>query len=196
MILRVIAPPTWEPVAFEEVWDHLRLSDDYDAQGVLDALKAAREQAEHKLGLSLSTRTLEVMTDPLPPDRFTPPGVWQPDGSVLLPFGPVQAVTQIAYTPYGATVETTLLPADFPLAGDRVFAVSWPSTYALGKSLRIRYTAGYEAKTDVPRPIRQWIKLQAAALLENRERVAPGPGVADLSGWADELLSPFVSRVA
>lgn len=142
MEFKVITPPSSEPVTLPEVRLNLRLTaDDTTAEDTLLSawISAARQQAEHYMGVCLMTCTLEAVCDEFPDDE---------DDELELPRGPATAITSIKYTD-PAGVEQTLSSSLYSLSTygearrvDLAYGQVWPSTQDIPNAVRVRYQAG------------------------------------------------------
>jgi uncharacterized phiE125 gp8 family phage protein len=173
---KVIDGPVTEPLSIAECRAHLEAQayEDTDVDPVDDDmiagwLAAAREYCEDFLGLSLSTRTLEVALDTFP--TSTSPGGTE----IEIPMGPVREVLSISW---GDESDEEVAAADFLLDDYRKpnrvkpVAAAWPSVTASTNAVKIRYLAGYGVDSDggeaLPRVLRSAILLVLGHLYENR----------------------------
>jgi uncharacterized phiE125 gp8 family phage protein len=181
MGLRVITPPSVEPVTLAEAKQHLRVDTDADDALIASLVSAAREECEHLLERALAPQTLQLLLDEWPV-------------AIQLPKPPLVSVTSVEYVdPTGALVvlpgsqyaldqgqePSWLLPA---------IDVDWPETAQFANVVRVEYVAGYEA-ADCPPLIKQWIKLRVGTLYAYREADAERAPVA--SGFADRLIDRY-----
>lgn len=182
--MKLITPPTVEPITLAEARSHLRVTHTDEDALITALITAARADAENELQRSLITQTREIARDAFP-------------DAIELTFGPVIAVTSVKFDDL-AGIEQTLDPATYRLDTFRLTGrlvpdpeYSWPETRQHVNAVRVRYTAGYgPAATDVPAPIRQWILLRIGTLFEHRESVAAGVTVATVP-YVDRLLDPY-----
>jgi uncharacterized phiE125 gp8 family phage protein len=192
MGIRVITPPTSEPVTLDEVKAWARIDDTTDeaANTATDALisslvTAAREEAEQTVGRSILEQTLELTLERFP--------CW--GRSIELPRPPLTDVASVTYFDAGnATVvmdeaayvlldaSEAVPPSIYPAPGG-----FWPDAYHRPDAVRIRYTAGWPNAAAVPENIKTWIKLRVSTLWANRESIVAG----NVSASAVEMPGRF-----
>jgi uncharacterized phiE125 gp8 family phage protein len=161
--VRVVTPPTTEPVTIQEAKAQLHIgASDVSFDVELSAMiAAAREEWERDTSTALITRTLEHR---LP--RWL--------DVVRLTVRPAIAVTSIAYIDSNGDTQT-VSTNDYYLDGDQVrFKKTFiePSLEDRSEAVRITYTAGYGvASTACPELDRMAIKLSLANRFENRDMI-------------------------
>lgn len=185
MALRVVIAPAELPVTLSEVEGHLRADLSADTSLIDIYIAAVTGKAESYLKRSIITQTLELAIDSFPV------------GKLHLPAGKVQSIVSVKYTDIDGN-EQTVDPAIYRLTdSDNVLLAydkSWPEYRADAESIKIRYTAGYGLRADVPAQVKAWILMNVATLYENRESVIVGSGgVIDLNTIANGLLDPLVN---
>jgi len=160
---QLVSGPAVEPVTVAEQKAFSRVEYADDDNIIVGVLKAARECVENATNRRLITQTW----------RHYPAN----PRDIILPFGPVQAVTSV--TLYDETGSAHLLaPSDYDAD-----IISEPATLKVrnlqGVSLRwtnplaVEFVCGYgDSGTTVPESIRQAIMLLAAHWYENRVAVA------------------------
>lgn len=185
MRLKLITPPTAEPLTLLEAAQHLKLADtQVQADGLEDKalvqalIQATREAVENYTNRQLMEATYELVCDDLE--------------NVTLPKAPFKAIVSIHYTNNQDVL--TLLPAANYTVLDggepAVILVKKPSDYKKTlNGVKIRFTAGYvkeETTTDnlgnttttkvpiVPESLKAAMKLLIGHLYENREEVTIG----------------------
>ena len=169
--LRVVTPPSVEPVSVAEVKAQARV-DLADEDTLIEGyIRAARETLERLLWRAFITQTLELTLDG-----------WPEGSEIRLPRPPLQSVTAVRYTTEDGTLKTldpALYVVDAASEPGRVVlkrGKSWPSeTLVPAAGVKVEYVAGYgDQASDVPEPIRQAILLLAAHWYEHREAVSDG----------------------
>lgn len=194
MSLKVITPPTTEPVSLQEAKLHLRViaavsdtaAHPEDAL-ITSLIVAARQGAEHLTGRALMPQTLELALD-----GFT--------DKIKLPRPPFASVTSITYVDLDGQTQT-LAPENYVIDDYReparilpLYFVSgwrgWPSTRCQPNAVLIRYQAGYANAAAVPDEIKSWMLLRIGMLYANRESVATGVTVASIP-HVDRLLDAY-----
>jgi uncharacterized phiE125 gp8 family phage protein len=172
---RVIDSPESEPVTLEEVKTHLRIDGSDEDSYLTSLIVVARTICEAYAGLSFLTQTRVVKLDKL-------------CGDVILPYGPVQSVSDFIYldgdgTEQAIASDTYTLDTQSGLTKIRV-TENWPDTNRTLNNVAITYVAGYET---VPEVIKHAIKMQVATLYENRQDEVVGQ-VGHMIGWSSQAL--------
>jgi len=198
MGIKVISPPTAEPISIEEARLHLRL-DAYDSppvhpdDSIVTALiSAAREWAENFTGRAISPVTLEIALDEFP----------RLNEGIELPRPPLISVDSVRYTDEDGDQQTMATseystdtyqePSWLMPAQD----TDWPSTDTVFNAVKIRYEAGYSTPGDSPDPnplpksIKQAILLMLSHLYENREETSIVK-LEQIPLGAEALLRPY-----
>jgi uncharacterized phiE125 gp8 family phage protein len=198
MGIKVITPPTGEPIGRVDCQRHLRLDGCFDSPPYAhpeDALiegylGAAREFAELYTRRALATQTLELALDAFP------------SAAIELPGGTIQSITSVSYVDIDGTAQTIdtanfvlddysepawLLPAD---------GFTWPSTQSVVNAVKVRFVAGYSIADDspqtypLPKSIRAALLLMLGHLYENREDTTAGVKVEQIPTGSLALLNP------
>lgn len=173
--LRLVVPPTEEPVTLEAAKVHLRVEHDADDALISAQITAAREWAEGFTGLKVLEQTWDVLLQSCPPSFYR------------IPVGPVRSVVSITYRTGDDIVAT--VPTDaYYLAGEDLHLVpgaSWPGAAV---SIVIRVMVGVATVDEVPRAIRQAILLVVGHWYANREAINIGNIVTPIPLAAESLL--------
>jgi uncharacterized phiE125 gp8 family phage protein len=190
--MRLIIPPTTEPITLAEAKLHLRVDNDLagpppahtDDPLITALITAAREQAEAFTRRAFVTQTWEIYLDRWPQKRF-----------IELPFPPLQSVTGVFYTLSG-DVEAEFADVVVNLPGRQIVLAdnkSWPAGTLTGSNpIRVRFVVGYGDAAAVPASVKAAMLLTIGHLYANRESVIVGATVAELPQAVDALLrSPF-----
>jgi len=168
MYLRLVTPPTIEPVTLEEVKLHLRVDGTEEDSLISALITAARQKAEEYTKRAFITQSWELALD-------------SASGKVYLPRPPVQAINEVILD--GEIVSTE----NYALVGQDVFYAKIPLNAVNPAGLVIRYTSGYgNTATDVPQAIRQAIMMLVAHLYEHR-----GDEAEEIPAMIKILLQPF-----
>lgn len=178
--MRVVVPPTTEPVTLEEA----RLQCSIDAEGsppshpadpMLERLiTASRERCEMYLGRAIAPQTIEYAYDEFP----------AANGSFEVHYQPLLAVDSIWY--YDSDMVSLMLdPSYYTFNVDaypgRIILntdLSWPIAYEMASAVRVRYVAGYAApgtsptEPALPAGIKTAILLMVATMWKNRENLS------------------------
>lgn len=186
MSLLLITDAATEPVTLAEARLHLRLASDYTTEdATISALiKAARRMAEHELGRALITQTWEEVLDAFPADE------------IELTMPKVLAITSIKYIDTDE-VEQTITSTNYSLDSSKLpgwvkpaYGLDWPTDVLDSTNVvRVRYTAGYGAASDVPEEIKTWMKLQIEAMWRTRGSFITGVSVSEVPNrWVASML--------
>lgn len=189
-MLKVITPPTVEPVSVAEakLQAVIGIADDDDLLEIM--ISAVREQGENLTSRSFAPQTLEIMLDEFPS--------WE----IELPKGPVTSITSVKYIDEDGVEQTLVSGTDYVGDTDSLIAKvqpiyqgEWPDTYQQPNAVRVRYEAGWTAST-VPDAIKQWMLVRVASLYAQRENHVVGSGVGIKVGrmghdFADALLDRY-----
>ena len=168
MGVKVITPATAQ-LTLAEMRLHLRLDESFgtdDNLMLLAMLASAVDYCEHYTGRSIGAQTLEIALDAFPAC------------GIVLPNGPVTAITSITYTNVS---QLTLAPAAYVI-DDYGLQTSvlpkaytqWPATDGTLLGIKIRYVAG-----GVRPAVRSALLLMVAHLYENREATNIGRANTD-----------------
>lgn len=186
MTLKLITPPSEEPITLAEAKAQCRIDSDETADDAfLQALiKAAREMAEHQTGRAFVTQTLELVLDGF-------------HAAFVLRRPPTIAIESVKFLD-STGVQQTLNPVDTLLDNDSepgylvpAYGKTWPDSYPVPNAVRVRYTAGYGDRTKVPESIKQWMLLMIGTGYANRETVVQGQISTLGRQYWDALLDPY-----
>lgn len=186
MRVRVVTPPSVEPITLAEARLHLRvdtIGGTHPDDTLIERLiSAARAWAEKHTGLALAPQTWEAASNSFPAD------------DEILPGGAVDAIVSVKYREDAAGVETTLGASVYyldPFDGtlSLAYGESWPSVRAVPNGVRILYTVGVGLVDD---DVRAAMLLVIGHLYANREDSAERQ-ISSIPMGAISLLS--LSRV-
>lgn len=193
MNLRVITPPTVEPVSVAQANFHLRLTveaDDVSPQpedALVGALiTAARQAAENFLNRPVAEATFELRS-----------GCFD----VEIPASPVSELVSVIYTDTDG-LPVTVSPSLYRLAGPvdapelrLAYAASWPTDVRdEDDAVAVQFVAGYGSAYPLPAPIYQAILLIVGHLYENREDTSTA-NLKELPMGSRYLLNPYRVRM-
>lgn len=164
MALKLITAPAIEPVGLQEALNFLQIDYAPDSTVVTDMIAVARRQAEIITGRQLISATWELRMDTFP-------------ATIYLPNPPLQSITTFKYLDASGVEQSLVENTNFivdaysePARLTPAFGEVWPVSYSVFNAVRVKYLCGYGVlATDVPGPIRAWIKTFIGALYENRE---------------------------
>lgn len=200
--LTMISGPALEPVTWAEAQDFLKLSGTGEQTLVELMIAAARQAVEELTGRMLISQQWELRLDGWPP--VAKAEVRGDSGCQIIPLGG-QVVVKLPRAPVISvdsvqvvnsvgtfvTVPDTDYVVDASHSGGRIAAktgVRFPEPARAVDGIRIRFTAGYGTRTDVPPVLRQAILALVAGWYEQR-------GVADKQAFfppvVAEMLRPY-----
>jgi uncharacterized phiE125 gp8 family phage protein len=164
--IKVVTPPTIEPVTLAEALTHCHVSSDVEDDWFTATIKAAREAAENYQHRSYIEQTLELTFD------------CYPETPILLPLGPTVEDSVASIKIYDtADAETSLTLTDFFIDTDadpaRIsfnYGLTWPTTTLRNhSSVVIQYKAGYgTTAASVPYSVKEAMLLYIGHFYNNR----------------------------
>lgn len=167
MPTKIITQPTFEPITTAEVTEYLRLDDSPTDITLVEALiTAARQYLEESVNHPIAQQTLETAFDGFQKE--------------FVLTSPVQSVSSIKYLDEDGN-EQTLNANQYlvdtysdPVRITPNINVSYPNTYDVPNSVKIRYVAGYTTgnspdTTPMPKPLKFAMLLVIGDLYANRE---------------------------
>ena len=186
MTVLLISPPAVEPVSLDEAKAHLRLTGTDDDTWLAAMIAAARIHVETATRRSLIDQTWRLCLD-----------AWPPGDLLVLPVGPVRAVTEI--TVYDAEGTPSLLPPSawtLDVADARLhLGNGGPRPGRVFNGLEIDMIAGYgPSSLSVPQPLRLAVMMLVARWYEDREGMAFGLVAADIAGAFETLIAPYCRK--
>jgi len=193
MALKLVTPPTVEPLTMADVEAQTRADLTTESELVEGYISAVRARAEVELRRALLTQTWDLVLDAFPTSTAR-----NPFAALEINLPPLQSITHIKYLSTD-NVLTTLAASEYVVDLDSTpgrvtpaYGKVWPSTLDYPGAVRIRFVAGYgDEVMDVPQCIRHWMLMNVATLYENRESLTIGNGgVIELKTLADSLLDP------
>jgi uncharacterized phiE125 gp8 family phage protein len=165
--VRVVTPPTSEPVTIAEAKAQLSIgaSDDSHDTELVSIIAAAREEWERDTSIALITRTLEHRLPKLLE-------------VITLTVRPVIAISSVKYMDAAGT-EQTISSSEYYLDGEELRFLDTfvkPVLQDRSEAVRITYTAGHGTTSAAcPELDRMAIKLSLANRFEDRDMIA-SPG--------------------
>lgn len=161
MPLKLVTPPTAEPVTLAEAKVHARVTETALDNAFDQWIVVARVEAEHIMRRQVVAATYDLTLDAFP-------------AVIELPRPPLQSVTSLTYVDTDGVTQT--LAAELysvvnvsdavPAMVVPAYGEAWPATRAVPGAVTVRYSAGWATAADVPEAIKQWIILRVAWLYE------------------------------
>ena len=159
----VVVPP--EPVITPADVPGDHAADDATVAALIAAAQEEIDGPAGWLGRAIGPQTIELRMDDF----------WWCNG-LMLPYPPAIEAVSVVYLDENEAAQT-VSPADYALAGQRLYTKSTFSTPEVGpdfEGVRVRYRADYDGGLtgspfgttgDVPAPIRQWLIFRASQLI-------------------------------
>jgi len=188
----LITAPTVEPVSLAEAKLHLRVTHSADDDLITALIESARVKAEHLTGRRLITQTWDWLLDDFPGSSESiklHSGLYQPQSVGYIKYLDTDGVTQ-TWDAANYALDPYMIPGFIFPAAD----VNWPTDVAdSANAVRVRVVCGFgDAASDVPAPIRAFIKMAVGTLYKFREDLVAGVSVAELpTTYAERLLDPY-----
>lgn len=171
MIIKLITPPSGEPITLAQARLQCRIDSDLtDDDSLLTGIiiPQVREQIESRSGRALLTQTWLLQLDKFPDAR----------AAVALPKPPVQSVAFVKYVDANGTLQTWS-SANYIFQADEdaatitpAFGVDWPAIREQAGAVQIQFVSGYsDDDSKVPLRAKQLMLLLVAHFYNNREAV-------------------------
>jgi len=147
VILKLVTPPSAEPVNIALAKAHLRVDGSDDDLIINQIIAAARQWAEDFQNRAYVTQTRRLTLDEFPGD----------DAPIVLPNPPLQSVVSVQYLNTDG-VSTALAATEYVVDTDRepgriylAYEKDWPDTQDIQNAVQITYRCGYATPfTAVP----------------------------------------------
>lgn len=184
MGLKVITPPSVEPVSVALAKLHARVEIDDDDALIESYITAARERAEHETERALAPATFCLYLDAFPAD------------GIQIPRPQITAITSVQYVDEAGDLQT-IDAANYALDDAQEPAwllpatdYDWPTTIDAANCVRVTFTAGYTAD-NCPAQIKQYILAVVASMYAQREHLAQADRVPKSVEFLDGLLDAY-----
>jgi uncharacterized phiE125 gp8 family phage protein len=181
--------PASEPITIEEARAWLRVDDTAQDALIAALVAAARRMVERRTNRALLASAWQMTIDRFP--------CGDARRAILLPLGPVIAISAITYLDTGG-VERTMAPADYrydlsrePAPITTEWGKSWPSARDVIGAIAVDFSAGYADAAAVPQDLKLAMQLLVGHWFENRESVVVGAVSNALQLAFDDLLEPY-----
>lgn len=188
-MLKLVAPPTIEPVTLEEAKSRLRI-DGNDSDAMLSQLiREAREYCEDYCRISIMTQTWDVVYDRLPASAYR-------YGVLYLPRPPVQSITAVYGIDSGQ--ENTINPSYYnpdvsadPMGDPVPCRVFLKPEFPSYPGYRFRFVAGYTQPERVPGGIKNAIIRIVETMYSNPGDIVTGTSTSIISFNAEKILQRY-----
>lgn len=174
--LRIVTPPTAEPVTLAEARAQMRVDITTDDATLAGYIIAARQHVENMTGRALAVATFEMSLEDFPCED-----------EILLPRAPVSSIVSVTYTDTAGATQT-MSAGDYALDTTTFvpqvvlgYGKTWPPTRGTDSNVRIQFVAG---EVQPPQPLRLAVLLLAATWNEHRETPPENPAV-------EALIAPY-----
>lgn len=192
--LKLVTPPTAEPVTLEAFKDHQRISHSDEDARLTGLLQAARAYCENYLSMAFVTQTWRQTYDRFPNYCDTT------RNEMRIGRPPLVSVSSVTYTnSTGGT--TTVASSDYRVDADArpgritpAYGATWPTGInQQSAAVNVTFIAGFSSSTPeavalTPAPIKQAILMMAGHLYENREAINVGNIVSEMPLGVAALL--------
>lgn len=163
MAIKIITPPTAEPVTLAEAKAQCRVTGTDEDSLISSLVAAARAMVETELRRPVPDQTIELTIDAFPTLEID------------LQTAGVSSIVSVKYVTGG--VETTLNSSVYGLDNADPYESwliptsgnAWPATDDISNAVKVRFVAGYGSA--VPIGIRQWMLLHISAMYDNRSAI-------------------------
>ena len=210
MALKLITPPTSEPVSLQEAKTHLRVDysdQDIEISSLISAARSYCEQFQHRAYVSQQWQlVLDSFPDGRPPSSLyalyshAPVSYRDFKDHIIIPLAPVISIDSVKYYLTDNT-EMTMTPStqyfvDNVSEPGRIclpYMVPWPMTVLRPENgVIINFTAGYSPVTACPflPQLKAAILLMIGHLYEHREEVTSGAMLSNIPTGVEALLWP------
>ena len=195
MSLYLVTAPSEEPLTLAEAKKQVNQTSPFtdDDTYITGLIPAARQRVEEvECALQLVTATYDLKLDYFPAS-----------GVIVIPKAPLLSVLGVYYTDDDGVEQTfggspvdqysvDLKSPHCPKFGEihLAYSESWPSHRSQHNAVRVRFTCGFGAASDVPAGIKAWLQIAVATMYAHRESEFIGSVISEMK-FVDCLLDPF-----
>jgi uncharacterized phiE125 gp8 family phage protein len=166
MALRLLTPPTVEPVTLVEAKAQCRVTSTDEDALITRLISACRKACEQELRRALISQVWVKTIDAFPTCR----------GAIRLDWPPILSVDAVQYKEATAGAFVTLSAAAYTADTQSepgylvpAYGYEWPCTWPDINAVTVTYSAGYgPAPSDIGDDVKQWILLHVEHYFENR----------------------------
>jgi uncharacterized phiE125 gp8 family phage protein len=198
MIKISVGATVTEPVSVDEIKTHARIDSTTEDTYINTLITIARTNAENKTHRLLRPGTVTLTMDAFKPVELRPSPLRESSSITIQYVDSTGGVSLLGSSVYEIHDDSDTRPAILTTA----YGQTWPTTQNVKGAVTVTYSAGYLTSTvsssnnPVPEPIKQWIKLTATGMYENRTSLNDANSVQALGyQFLDGLLEPYVIHV-
>lgn len=142
MALKLVTPPSTDPVTLAEAKAHLNVNFSDDDALISGYIRSAQMAIVYDTGHALSPSTWDLVYDAFPSGNT-------PNGYTQIPIGPLISVDSVNYVDPTTELEVQLANSEYEvdtmsfLGGVQPISTGWPATFSTINAVRIRFVAGY-----------------------------------------------------
>lgn len=193
MIKISVGATVLEPVSVEDIKTHARIDSTTEDTYIGTLITIARTNAENKTHRLLRPGTVTLTLDDLYETELTPSPLRESSSLTIQYVDSTGGVSLLGSSIYEIHDDSDITPAILTTA----YGQSWPTVRDVKGAVTITFLAGHATTANpVPEPIKQWIKLTATGMYENRTSLNDANSVQALGyQFLDGLLEPYVIHV-
>jgi uncharacterized phiE125 gp8 family phage protein len=193
MIKISVGATVLEPVSVEDIKTHARIDSTTEDTYIGTLITIARTNAENKTHRLLRPGTVTLTLDDLYETELTPSPLRESSSLTIQYVDSTGGVSLLGSSIYEIHDDSDITPAILTTA----YGQSWPTVRDVKGAVTITFSAGHATTANpVPEPIKQWIKLTATGMYENRTSLNDANSVQALGyQFLDGLLEPYVIHV-
>jgi uncharacterized phiE125 gp8 family phage protein len=193
MIKISVGATVLEQVSVEDIKTHARIDSTTEDTYIGTLITIARTNAENKTHRLLRPGTVTLTLDDLYETELTPSPLRESSSLTIQYVDSTGGVSLLGSSIYEIHDDSDITPAILTTA----YGQSWPTVRDVKGAVTITFSAGHATTANpVPEPIKQWIKLTATGMYENRTSLNDANSVQALGyQFLDGLLEPYVIHV-
>lgn len=185
---RIVTPPTGRVVSLQEVKDFLRIDGEESDSEIARLITVATERAQNLTRRQLLTATRKIFFE-----------CWPAEGTIYLPWAPLQSVTAVTYLDTAELTQTfssTKYRVDIDAEPGRLMrltSAAWPDIFTRYGAVMVEYVCGYGATSaSVPEPLRHAVLMMVGHYFDNRGEVTKGAAAEIVPSGVQHLLEQYI----
>lgn len=203
--LIVQTQPSAEPLSEAEIRNYLKATDTADQALILMMGKTARKFCEEFTHRGLMTQTLKLsldatedMNNPLWEGMRTGPYLNYYKNYIVLPRGPVTAVTSLKTfndSDQATTMADSRYYVDTAREPSRIVlrtGETFPTALRVANSIEVIYTVGYANASSVPEPLKLGMLMHIAYMFDQRGDMKDYQETLSMPPMIQKLYNPYV----